>query len=192
MLSVVSEQRPAVRRIETEALKALAHPLRVRLYSELTTYGPATASALAARLEESSGATSYHLRQLEKHGFVREDPERGNGRDRWWERVPGVIDLEPGPATRDAGDLIELELARLAETRFRTFLSERDSFGAAWTRVAQSSSATLVLTAEELAELDRRVLDVIDDYRGRPEDGRERVDVQFRAYPVRPPGRGDG
>jgi DNA-binding transcriptional ArsR family regulator len=63
--------------LEGARLKALAHPLRVQLLDALSTYGPATASALGERLGESSGATSYHLRQLEKSGFVREDAARG-------------------------------------------------------------------------------------------------------------------
>jgi len=46
--------------------------------------GPATATTLAQRLDLHTGATSYHLRQLAQHGFIEEDAERGNGRDRWW------------------------------------------------------------------------------------------------------------
>src|SRR6478609_7088218 len=65
-------------------LRGLAHPLRVRLLGLLRTYGPATATSLAGELGLTSGALSYHLRQLEKYGFVVEDTERGNRRDRWW------------------------------------------------------------------------------------------------------------
>ena len=50
----------------------------------LRSEGPATATSLARRLDLNSGATSYHLRQLAQHGFVVEDTERGNARDRWW------------------------------------------------------------------------------------------------------------
>ena len=49
---------------------------------ELLRMGPSTASMLAREAGESSGATSYHLRELAKAGFVEEDPERGNARDR--------------------------------------------------------------------------------------------------------------
>ena len=66
------------------ALKALTHPLRLRMLGILRIEGPATATTLATRLGLNTGATSYHLRQLEKHGFVVEDTERGNARDRWW------------------------------------------------------------------------------------------------------------
>src|SRR6478735_11898073 len=69
---------------DTARLKALAHPLRVRLLGLLRTYGPSTATALARRVDQSSGVTSYHLRQLESSGFVVEDTERGNRRERWW------------------------------------------------------------------------------------------------------------
>lgn len=67
-----------------DALKALAHPLRLRMLGILRIEGPATATTLATRLGINTGATSYHLRQLERHGFVVEDVARGNARDRWW------------------------------------------------------------------------------------------------------------
>jgi DNA-binding transcriptional ArsR family regulator len=69
---------------DPSALKALAHPVRLRILSLLRLDGPATASGLATRLGLNSGATSYHLRQLARYGFIVEDAERGNARDRWW------------------------------------------------------------------------------------------------------------
>lgn len=69
---------------DASGLRALSHPLRLRMLGLLRTHGPATATALARRLGLNSGATSYHLRQLAQHGFITEDPGRGNARDRWW------------------------------------------------------------------------------------------------------------
>ncbi len=83
-------------------MRALAHPLRLRILDELSINGPLTASGLGERLAESSGATSYHLRQLEKHGLVREVTAKGNARERWWERRPGSIST-PEPARVPAG-----------------------------------------------------------------------------------------
>src|SRR5919206_5319963 len=71
-------------------LRALAHPLRVRLL-ELLREGPSTASLLAERLNESTGATSYHLRELHRYGFIDEEPGRGRGRERWWKRRERVL-----------------------------------------------------------------------------------------------------
>jgi DNA-binding transcriptional ArsR family regulator len=50
---------------------------------------------LAQRVGESSGATSYHLRQLARHGFIEEE-QRDGRRERWWRHrerrvvVPGA------------------------------------------------------------------------------------------------------
>ncbi len=82
-----TEQRHSQDRVlDSSALRALAHPLRVKIYDILSQYGPQTASSLAERLGESSGSTSYHLRALAKHDLIREAPDRGTGRERWWER----------------------------------------------------------------------------------------------------------
>jgi len=79
--------------LDTAALKALSHPLRVRMYDLLADDGPATASQLAQDVGESSGTTSYHLRVLAEHGFIEEDVERGDRRDRWWRVRPGGYHL---------------------------------------------------------------------------------------------------
>jgi DNA-binding transcriptional ArsR family regulator len=69
---------------DLETLKAMTHPLRIRLIGELRRSGPATASELGRRLGESSGATSYHLRQLERFGYVADDEVQPSGRERRW------------------------------------------------------------------------------------------------------------
>src|SRR5258708_3393681 len=73
--------------LDPRSLRGLAHPLRMRLMMSLRDHGPATASQLGDRLGESSGATSYHLRQLASYGFVEDDPGRGTARERWWKAV---------------------------------------------------------------------------------------------------------
>ena len=87
-------------------LKALTHPLRVQVLGLLRTYGPATATTLAQRLGLTSGALSYHLRQLERYGFIAEDTERGNERDRWWRAVHRTTEFDAqglDPAAAEAG-----------------------------------------------------------------------------------------
>ena len=65
-------------------LRALSHPTRLRILVRLRIEGPATATQLAQELKLNTGATSYHLRQLAEHGFIEDDRERGDARDRWW------------------------------------------------------------------------------------------------------------
>jgi DNA-binding transcriptional ArsR family regulator len=92
--------------LDARSLRALAHPVRVKLLFLLRTGGPSTATLLAARLGLTSGATSYHLRQLGEVGIVVEDTGRGNARERWWRaghdstelNDPDLIAREPGAA----------------------------------------------------------------------------------------------
>jgi DNA-binding transcriptional ArsR family regulator len=192
MIAIMTEEpTPQPRTVGVDALKALAHPLRVRLFSALTSYGPATASALADRLGESSGATSYHLRQLEKHGFVREDTDRGNARDRWWERVPEPIELAnstffTNPAGRAAGELVEAEFIRLENERLMEYWAARDRLEPAWVHASQTSSANLTLTPDELERFGRDFERLVERYRSRTGDeaDRRRVDLHLRAFPV--------
>ncbi|WP_405497134.1 ArsR/SmtB family transcription factor [Streptomyces sp. NBC_00096] len=89
---------------DAAALKALTHPLRIRLLGMLRQDGPATASELAVSAGESSASTSYHLRVLAKYAFVAEAEHR-DGRERRWRAVHSVTSwsneaMEAGPESR--------------------------------------------------------------------------------------------
>ena len=181
--------------IPSASLQSLAHPLRVRIYDELSAYGPLTASGLADRLGESSGATSYHLRQLERTGLIREDTTRGKGRERWWERTPGSIaipdarSLPPGSAERLAVKLVEDEWFRSREQNFHEFVSEGESvFGTEWLDIATSDTINLRLTPEQLsglvADIDVVLMKYIDAYKRTPTPGSRPVQIQINAFPL--------
>ena len=181
--------------IPSASLKSLAHPLRVRIYDELSAYGPLTASGLADRLGESSGSTSYHLRQLERTGLIREDTTRGKGRERWWERTPGSIaipdarSLPPGSAERLAVRLVEDEWFRSRDQNFHEFLSEGDAvFGDEWLDIATSDTINLRLTPEQLhglvTDIDAALMKYIDAYKRTPTPGSRPVQIQINAFPL--------
>src|SRR5690349_15392883 len=93
--------------LDAHTIRGLAHPLRVKMLGLLRQGGPATATQLAARLGQSSGATSYHLRQLAAYGFVLEDTSRGEGRERWWRAAHRATHFDPAsadPAIAAAGE----------------------------------------------------------------------------------------
>ena len=181
--------------ITTDSLKSLAHPLRVRIYDELSAYGPLTASGLSERLVESSGSTSYQLRQLERTGIVREDTTLWKGRERWWERTPGSIaipdarSLPPGSAERLAVRLVEDEWLRTRDQNFHEFLSEGDAvFGDEWLDIATSDTINLRLTPEQLtalvADIDAVLMRYIDAYKRTPTPGSRPVQIQINAFPL--------
>ncbi|MCQ0011754.1 winged helix-turn-helix domain-containing protein [Actinomadura madurae] len=100
-------------------MKALSHPLRRRILHRLRVHGPATSTTIGEALGANTGTTSYHLRQLEKYGFIEEIPERSAGRERWWRRAEGPRDVRmPDPASLPPEDRPVLdELLRAATPR---------------------------------------------------------------------------
>src|SRR4051794_15478416 len=189
---MTTEQQPEpVRTLDAGALRALAHPLRVQLFNLLSFHGPATATALAARVGESSGSTSYHLRQLERHGLVREDTARGNARDRWWERVPGPVQIgtldDRDPASRSASYLIAHEIGRSQEHELDEYLRRaEEELPEEWLRAAAVGATALRLTSAELAALTQELERVVARYRDRgaavERPGTRPVQVAYRAF----------
>jgi DNA-binding transcriptional ArsR family regulator len=177
------------RQVDATSLQGLAHPLRVQLLDHLGLHGPATATQLAATLGESSGATSYHLRQLERYGFVEEDPARGSGRERWWRRVPGGIsivghELAQSPATRDATNLVLNEWNRAKAARIERWRTTYQLWPVEWQDASNESSAHLRLSAGELAELNRLIDELVTPWadRTRDREGDEYVDIELQTY----------
>jgi DNA-binding transcriptional ArsR family regulator len=167
------QEPPQYRTLDARSLRGLAHPLRMQLLSALRQHGPATASQLAERLGESSGATSYHLRQLAAHGFVEDAPEHGKGRERWWKAAaPGLIFddkmlKDSDPAVRGAVDTFLHEIATTHSRELSTWLGTRDDWSKEWSRATDMSDMTLRLTPDLTAELIEKMHDLIDGYRDR-------------------------
>ncbi|MBO1337518.1 transcriptional regulator [Streptomyces sp. VRA16 Mangrove soil] len=186
--------KPSVRELDARSLRGLAHPLRMRLLDSLRFNGPATASQLAEKLGESSGATSYHLRQLAAHGFVEDDPERGKGRERWWKAVhrglavDNALLQDEDPEVRGAADFYLHEVAMSQMRNLSTWLGNRGAWPAEWTQVADLSSDTLRLTPELAQELSDRMWALIGEYRDldavRDDPRAETVRVHTHTFPL--------
>jgi DNA-binding transcriptional ArsR family regulator len=171
--------------LDPRSLRALAHPLRVRLLGALREYGPATASALGGRLGESSGATSYHLRQLAAAGLVVEVPERGTGRERWWRsahrgtRVDSLAEFlgHPDPEVRGALNTLLYAQAAAHAEQLSTWLGTMHEWPARWHEASDVSQFTLRLTPDLARELGERVHELILSYQDRvPEDAGDAED----------------
>lgn len=167
------EEAPgAPRRTTTspEALKALAHPLRLRILRHLGTAGPATSTTLAAALGENTGTLSYHLRRLAGPGLIEEVPERSAGRERWWRAVRGLDIRRPPREELAEGERVVVdELHRLQLTEdirlAERFLAE-DPGSEGWLRGSRSLSH---LTREELDAFHDAYLELLSRFSRGPE-----------------------
>jgi DNA-binding transcriptional ArsR family regulator len=145
---------------DLDTLKAVSHPLRMQLLGALRRLGPSTASELARELGESSGSTSYHLRQLERFGFVSDADEQTSGRERRWKSLYDLTTYPAALAELDGGREYLDVVRRRQEEHLREGLER-------WTEHRQGighSDYLLHLDADELEALLRELEVVIARY----------------------------
>lgn len=143
--------------LDADRLKALAHPLRLRILGALRITGASTATRLADLLDASSGLTSYHLRTLAAAGLVEEVPERGTGRDRWWRAAHDLSSFQSSDFDRTeaapAAAWLESHGDRMREREAATWTAERNDWSQEWRDTADRSDYYLLATADELRDL---------------------------------------
>jgi len=140
--------------IDVRAVRALAHPLRIELLDRLRFDGASTATLLAQRIGQSSGATSYHLRQLARHGFIEEVPS-DRGRQRWWRYRERRAAIRAGRGSKTNRNLFAELLSREAHALDR-FLA-RPPLSLKWNGAAFFESRATRLTPKELDRLRRDI-----------------------------------
>lgn len=179
--------------LDAAGLRALAHPLRVRLVGLLRKNGPSTATRLAEQLDINSGSASYHLRRLAAAGFVAEDADRGNARERWWRPVHQATWFETADLMDEEPEGALAFLQSIAAThtlQTQRALSELHTMPTAWRDSLDLSQQALRLTAKEAVALGEELRAVVTRYRrDTPEpaepvpEGAERVVVITQVLP---------
>ncbi len=181
----------ARRRIDARSLRALAHPLRMRILELLGLDGSFTSTGLAKRLGENTGTVSWHLRHLAEHHFIEEDVERGTKRERWWRAVDESTEfdryaLEDDAETRGAATVYLNEFVQELFSGVVTYL--HDDWDDEWRKVGRLSRNTkLRLTPEQLSALNAEIEEVVDRHTPSPDavppaDAMPVV-VQYQAFP---------
>lgn len=177
----MTEQQPAVDLSDPRAVLAYAHPIRLQLVGLLRRQGPLTASEAGRLLDESSGSTSYHLRQLARYGLVEETGE-GSGRSKPWRATSMFTSLPSvteNPELAAASTHLKTVLAQRYLHLTMQWLQQSSQEDPAWQRASPFGDSMLYLTAEELTELAEQVqqslarfADRLSDPSLRPPDAR--------------------
>ncbi len=180
----------AIRVTDVDALRALAHPLRAALLGALRLHGPSTASRLAERLGESSGSTSYHLRQLARFGFVDELPDAGNGRDRWWQALHRSTsweteDLSGDPDGRELVDEVTHQQLGQQRRLLARHADELRTLDEEWRNATSLNDWSIRLSPTATRELAAELNDVIRRWQEtREESDQPAVSVLLDLFPV--------
>lgn len=160
---------------DPERIRALAHPVRLALLDHLGDVDEATATECAEAIGESPASCSFHLRTLEKYGFIERAAARG--REKPWRVVSAGIDMRPDPEI--PGSLHALQAVAMLglESEFlraREYFAHADAEPDEWLQASTFTRSTFWATAEELAELSRDLQQITDRFSGRHTDPSKR------------------
>jgi DNA-binding transcriptional ArsR family regulator len=156
-----------LRRLELDPirLKAMAHPLRVEILRVLQRRKRASVTSLAEELGETTGAMSYHLRQLARHGFVAQcDPDEDNPattpgrRQQWWQMAVDEIHssgfgLLADAATSEAAGFLLRESVTQNARDLAHWYATATEWPMEWQRAHTAMTGTLELDATQTRAL---------------------------------------
>ncbi len=183
-----------------DVLIALHHPTRRWLAELLWIEGPATVGRLAARTGLAVGSVSHHLKPLHRQGFIAPAPELARDtRESWWKVTPrslswSVEDFEPDSLGRRVADQAEVETFRHQVRATQQWLNEMGEAPAYWRRAAGATDSLTKATAEQAADLHRRLGEVLNEWTqeveatqaGDPDADRRPVRTIIRCFPSKP------
>jgi DNA-binding transcriptional ArsR family regulator len=150
-------------------LRAMAHPLRIKLLNQLALHGPATATELADQLHDSAANCSWHLRQLAKFGLIEDLP--GPGRNRPWRWIPtGNRWRADSPEMEQAGAQVAAVLIDYEFAQLQAWEAHESEEPEQWREAAFTNQSMTWLTAEELAEINETVMRLLLKNMGRLAD----------------------
>lgn len=172
---MVSTRRASTPVHDPRVLRAIAHPVRNRILTELTATGPARAADLAKDLGIPANQASFHLRQLAKYGIVQDAPEAARDRrDRVWKVTAeggytiNLRELEAEPTTRAASAVWRSNFESWAHA---VISAAMHTAGSSDGTVVKISDSALRLTDEEAQTMAQELDDVVatwaDRTRGR-------------------------
>jgi DNA-binding transcriptional ArsR family regulator len=177
---------------DVDALRALAHPDRLAILLFLLAAPTRTATECAAEIGVSPSACSYHLRELERFGYVERADAQGDARTRPWRASAVGFTLggdweDDSPDARAARYAIgRAELAanhRLIER----FVDAADDLDPAWQAASDFSTFELTVTPDELTELNEQVAALLRPFRTpvreHAPDAAAAIHVVYQAFP---------
>jgi DNA-binding transcriptional ArsR family regulator len=189
------DDRRTVRLTDPRALRALAHPTRLRLVGLLRREGPLTATQAGARIGEVPASASFHLRQLAKYGLV-EEAAGGRGRERPWQATAMFTSWSAAGGSPDLAIADQMLTAVVAERyaeQLQAWLAAKPGEPIEWQEAAGLGDVLVYVTADELKQITEGLDDLLQPYldrvgdRGRRPDGARLVSFIRMALPTDEP-----
>ncbi|MEE1621339.1 ArsR/SmtB family transcription factor [Zafaria sp. Z1313] len=172
---------------DPQAIRALAHEARLEVLEELfASQSTRTATELASRCNLTPSAMSYHLRALEKYGYVERAASEGDGRERRWKAAGDQLvvgSLSDSTAAKNAFLNVQLNAFR---ERLSAEIARRDAERRAGIeppagRAPVLTTGMVFLKGEQRAEFVRRVYALVDEFEAMADPSERGIDGE-RVY----------
>lgn len=161
---------------DPRVLRAMAHPLRLKLLNALVVHGPATATELADRVGDTPANCSWHLRQLAKFEFIEEAadlPASGRSRPwRWITRGTNWGRPDDSPEMVSVGRELTHALLGFELAERQAWEDKRADEPPEWIGAAFAVQSISWLTAEELEAVGAKVREVLFEFNDRLDPAR--------------------
>ena len=157
---------------DPQAMRALAHPVRLAVLVHLQRNGPATATILSPHVGATPSVTSWHLRHLATFGLVIDAPPDevpGDRRQRWWKAVAKGFRFDP--SDDPAAEMLSDQLYALSRDQVEQWMTEtRPQLDPEWLRLAGLSNTTVRLTLDEMSTLADQIDELLVPFVHRRDD----------------------
>lgn len=155
---------------DPQAIRALAHEARLEVLEELfASQSTRTATELASRCNLTPSAMSYHLRALEKYGYVERAANEGDGRERRWKAAGDQLvvgSLSGSSAAKNAFLNVQLNAfrERLSAEIERRDIERKAGIEPAPGRAPVLTTGMVFLKEDQREEFVQRVYALVDEY----------------------------
>ncbi|MFF5791813.1 ArsR/SmtB family transcription factor [Paeniglutamicibacter sp. NPDC012692] len=173
---------------DPQAIRALAHEARLTVLEELfASQSTRTATELASRCNLTPSAMSYHLRALEKYGYVIRAANEGDGRERRWKAAGDELvlgSLADSASAKNAylnvqlnafRDRLSAEITRRDKERIAGIVPDPD-------RAPMLTTGMVFLSEKHRKEFIARVYDLLYEYEAKAEPEERGVDGERLYY----------
>jgi DNA-binding transcriptional ArsR family regulator len=170
---------------QPQAMRALAHPVRLAILSHLQRHGPATASQLAPHVGATPSVTSWHLRHLAGFGLVQDHDGGTDRRQRWWQATARGFRFNPAgdAASEVAGRELARQMYRQAGEQLADWVERVEPrLDPAWRALGGLANTRVELTLDELRAVEDTIEKLLAPYVRRKRVPAAARGVRFQRY----------
>ncbi|MER8026541.1 ArsR/SmtB family transcription factor [Glutamicibacter protophormiae] len=173
---------------DPQAIRALAHDARLIVLDELfASQTTRTATELASLCDLTPSAMSYHLRALEKYGYVIRAASEGDARERRWRAAGERLELNTQIDSANAKTAYLNVQLNAFRTRLNDEVQRREAEAKAGIapspdRPPMLTSGLVFLSEEKQLEFNRRLLDLVYEYEAMATAEERSIDSQRMFY----------